>query len=131
MKYLILLITILSCTTTPNDPLIDKISTFMISRMDDPSSFEFVSLDRVDTVYYNEYRLAMIKIYEDDSDLFDDDKSLRELDSLRNSTNYPDSSDIMEINVYCKIRGKNNMGALVLNDYTVTLTPDGEISVVK
>ena len=52
MKYLILLITILSCTTTPNDPLIDKISTFMISRMDDPSSFEFVSLDRVDTVYY-------------------------------------------------------------------------------
>lgn len=131
MKYLILLITILSCTTTPNDPLIDKISTFMISRMDDPSSFEFVSLDRVDTVYYNEYRLAMIKIYEDDSDLFDDDKSLRELDSLRKSTTLPDSSDIMEINVYCKIRGKNNMGALVLNDYTVTLTPDGEISVVK
>lgn len=131
MKYLLLLITILSCTTTPNDPLIDKISTFMISRMDDPSSFEFVSLDRVDTVYYNEYRLAMIKIYEDDSDLFDDDKSLRELDSLRKSTTLPDSSDIMEINVYCKIRGKNNMGALVLNDYTVTLTPDGEISVVK
>lgn len=131
MKYLLLLITILSCTTTPNDPLIDKISTFMISRMDDPSSFEFVSLDRVDTVYYNEYRLAMIKIYEDDSDLFDDDKSLRELDSLRKSTALPDSSDIMEINVYCKIRGKNNMGALVLNDYTVTLTPDGEISVVK
>ena len=131
MKYLILLITILSCTTTPNDPLIDKISTFMISRMDDPSSFEFVSLDRVDTVYYNEYRLAMIKIYEDDSDLFDDDKSLRELDSLRKSTTLPDSSDIMEINVYCKIRGKNKMGALVLKEYTVTLTPDGEISVVK
>jgi len=108
MKYLLLLITILSCTTTPNNPLIDKISSYITPRMDDPSSFEFVSLDKVDTVYYNEYRRAMIIIYEEDSDLFGDDKSLRELDSLRNSTNYPDSSDIMEINVYCKIRGKWN-----------------------
>ena len=131
MKHLLILITLLSCTTTPNDPLIKKISDYIIPRMDDPASFEFVSLDKVDTVYYNEYRRAMIQIYEDDSDLFGDGKSLIELDSLRKSTTLPDSSDIVEINVYCKIRGKNKMGALVLNDYTVTLTPEGEISVVK
>ena len=131
MKHLLILITLLSCTTTPNDPLIKKISDYIIPRMDDPSSFKFVSLDMVDTVYYNEYRLAMIQVYEDDRDIFGDDKSLRELDSLRKSTTLQDNSNIMEINVYCKIRGKNKMGALVLNDYTVTLTPDGEISVVK
>jgi len=131
MKYLILLITIISCTATPNDPMIDKISAYITPRMDDPSSFEFVSLDKVDTVYFNEYRRAMIKIYEEDSDLFGDEKSLRELDSLRKSTTLPDSSDIMEINVYCKVRGKNKMGALVLNDYTVTLTPDGMIIAIE
>ena len=70
MKHLILLITLLSCTNNQNDPLREKISDYIIPRMDDPSSFKFVSLDMVDTVYYNEYRLAMIQVYEDDRDIF-------------------------------------------------------------
>lgn len=130
MKYISFLIfafVFISCSKDQPTHIEKMVTEQIQPHMDDPSSFELVSIDMVDTVLYNEYRRAFIKAYEDEPVLFGDDQSLRKLDSMRLALLLPDSSEIMQINVHCKIRGKNRMNATVTDSYDLAFTKDWKL----
>lgn len=50
-----------------------------------------------------------------------------EIDSIKSTLSSPDSNSVKEVYYYSSIRGKNAMGALILNRYKATFDSDGKL----
>ena len=125
MKYLLtVLITFtLSCHNPPT--LETRVKEYMkdsvVPRFNDPSTYEYVSME-VDTFRGRNYVQNIREIYKDTTlgkEYFD--MHNREADSLSLNSKYMDS--IFHIEVKVNFRGKNKMGALILDNINLRYFP--------
>lgn len=121
--YLILVIAVWSCNSKENRKAIieDRAKRYMedsvVPRFNDPTSYQFVSL-KVDTLTGADYLKNLKRIYIDtDTSLlgsvvyFEKQKEISQLSAI---PGYTDS--ILLLNIEIKYRGKNKMGALILDE---------------
>jgi hypothetical protein len=129
MKYLLtvmLFSALFACNNDPNVEAMTKayMKDSIVSTFNDPHSYEFVSM-KVDTLMAGEYasRLQEGLNSEDTSSLGKEffERDNRKIAALKSNPNYKDS--ILHLNINVKYRGKNKMGALILDNVNLVYLP--------
>jgi hypothetical protein len=121
-----LFLTLISCepsSKNENSSLVNQGEDFLKTRLKDPSSYQKISCEIIDTVRMSEFTQGLLIIYDGAS-----------LDSAKNviadlKAN-PDKDTIKYISIKCMYRAKNSFGALVINktiiNYFMEPDPSGE-----
>lgn len=123
MKYLLTLMVVcaLSCSSTNNQADIESrakqyMMDTVVPRFNDPASYQFVSL-KVDTLTGADYLKNLKRSYIDtDTSLLGTavyNEKLKEISDLSAIPGYADS--VLLLNIEVEYRGKNKMGALILD----------------
>lgn len=122
---------------TANDPAsIEYVETLTIDTLTKKEAREHDIIRESDVlqaqIRAGESTLSLLELYSPGEDRYAELKSeldisiaeidarKKEIDSLNLTLSNPDSNEVKEIYHYCTIRGKNAMGALVLNTYKAT-----------
>ncbi|MBD0822605.1 hypothetical protein [Aestuariibaculum marinum] len=130
------------------DIIIDNIENELIETLDDPDSFEFVKLYKIDTIFKLPFYKALkkstessigafkIKLQEDHESitLLDTERAKRNLDDLdkyEKLINESKEGEILEINTTFTCRYNNEFGAKMLHGYEVSLTEGLKIDKIK
>lgn len=96
----------------------------VVPRFNDPASYQFVSL-KVDTFTGADYLKNLKRYYIDtDTSLFSNgvyEEKQKEISHLSSIPRYPDS--ILHLNIEVEYRGKNKMGALILDKSELRYLP--------
>lgn len=130
-KYLIILVCIcfFNCEKTkPKDILIEKAENELKKTMHDPSSYQFVSFE-IDTL---EIQNAKLKI-KDLEKILSKTKEESEISVINDEIESVKSkygnqlTDNTKLKYKLKYRGKNMMGALILNDIYVVASNDEDL----
>jgi hypothetical protein len=114
----------LSCQSVVKDPVRASIEAYLIPKMDDPASYEFVSLMVLDTVTTGELLSWLSepdKTYTDLVDIRRDSIKVAAVNGLKATVNL---AKPLHYHYELVFRGKNKLGALVLNTLYVQLDPD-------
>ena len=166
MNRIILLLTlaVISCSPSKEDLAKEKIEAHLLSKMNDAKSYEFVSIDSLQSYTKFDSLVKEIEFSEkviiSMKDLVESDKSLintmssldKESDFVKDMLNFSDSTnkhineylskiehikvelkneslkkEIIEYRTNIQFRGKNAMGALVLNSAYVRLNKDMKV----
>lgn len=145
MKKLTLIIGLLiftSCTKTKEEKMQESISTEFKKDMNDPSTFEFVSMNIAKTFTAGERKKVM-----NEASIKEMEKSLKEreaygmdntsykllLEQTKKETEFLKSKDDNFEAVYYidfVARGSNSFGAIIKKDYSATVLNDGSFTVV-
>lgn len=148
MKKIILLIcaitALCSCGEAGNQnekKVREVVEAKLKTEMNDWSSYEFVSLEVLDTIKYidninfrKEYFKSNIDMkktmYEKTSDEFYNIKKdsiiLAGIDSIQNLMGDKVNEDVAYLYNY-RFRGKNKLGAVILDEYLIYISPDWEV----
>jgi oligoribonuclease NrnB/cAMP/cGMP phosphodiesterase (DHH superfamily) len=128
-KLLLLLIFTTVIFSCKNDPTIEDrfkevIEPVLIESLNDPNSYEFVSVSEIDTFYLKESSLKYKKLYEgwvndykNDTTAFGKEqyaKHLSEYERYKNILDTVSEKTIDEIGATFKYRAKNQLGGLIL-----------------
>ena len=126
MKYLltITLISILSCNSKSDIETLVKqyMKDSVVPKFNDPASYQFVSM-KIDTFKGQDYLKNLQELYINDT-LADKnviEEKKKEITKLSSSPGYSDS--ILNLQIEVKYRGKNKMGALILDDLDLRYFP--------
>ena len=128
---LLLTIGLSGCDTTPRDRDIieSNIEAYLLEKMNDPSSLQWHGVSSIDTFYQSvseqsEYYVSKkFKTFNEKEAMADSlEAVLRERELNGEVTHYVASASF---------RSKNKLGALVLTDCLITISPDFEIIGVK
>jgi hypothetical protein len=126
MKILcpLLIFITLSCQSVVKDPVRTSIEDYLIPKMDDPASYEFVSLTSLDTVTTGELLTWLSepdKTYTDPVDIRRDSIKVAAVNGLKVNA---DLAKPLHYHYELVFRGKNKLGATVLNTLYVQLDPE-------
>ena len=163
MKKIILSLTVLttmiSCNKNAENQVKENVEKYMVSKMDDPKSYESVSFGKLDSLFspFGESEEGMKLKLEDDnlsarqtelSDRIDVTESIAELNKIQEESNKITErrnqviSEMIDKTLKYKgafigfkikhsYRGKNRMGALILDTCTVVLDKNLEVKNIK
>lgn len=145
MKKIILLIcaivTLCSCEKSNEEKVREVVEEKLKAEMNDWSSYEFVSLEILDTIKYIDninFRKKYFKscidmnkqLHGKTSDEFynikKDSVILAGIDSIQNLMGDKVNEDVAYLYNY-KFRGKNKLGAIVLDEYLIYISPNREV----
>jgi len=161
MKKLLFLIPffVLSCSNSPESKAKDNVKKFMLSKLDDPKSYESVSFGKIDSVFspFNESKEGIELQHKEDelservmqlSDKIEKTESISELDKiieenkelskqrtaisdtiLNKSTSY--KGNFCGYKIKHSYRAKNKMGALVLDSCIIELDKESNVKFIK
>lgn len=135
----VIAITLLGCGSEKKEPyqelsLSDKAVAVLVSRLDDPDSFELVHVELVDSATVGK-NMHAFRIAEGDPSVFKGTslyaqkvETIRRLDSIENSLRGRCCLDsIVSYSYFIEYRAKNAFGAKVLSSVIIQISPAGDV----
>lgn len=128
MRYLFMFLTVaaLSCNSSNKTDVGDLAKAYMkdsiVPRFNDPASYEFVSI-KIDTFKGADYLNNLKRLYADTTFMSKEtiQEKQKEITDLSSIPGYGDS--ILNLQIEISYRGKNKMGALVLDKTNLRYYP--------
>lgn len=115
---------IISCgkELTKEEKFKNKIETVLIKNLNDPKSYEFISITKIDTFYLKNSALRYKKLYQewvnDTTDYYENkrEENINKLNHYKSILDTVSDKTIDEIGVTINYRAKNKLGGLVVSD---------------